>query len=506
MLIVGLLTNDYIFVGEDTNEEQTPMFKPDKHLHYLLIGIAGILIFLPGIFSSFNSDDFVWLRNSQRISFESISHFAVNYNPVLKFRPFTHLIFQVLYTIFRLDPVGYHLTTLFLHIINALIFYALLLKFTSESKISLFASLIFVSHFAQEETILWISALSSPLVTFFYLCSIWCLWKCLEKQKLGFYLLSFILSTLALLSKEDGTTIFLVVFLLTALKSSGGLTSKIKRGILLSSPFFGLTALYSIIRYLTVPEAIMSKFLTLNPVVVIKNLCYFGISFLFPVRLFFDLVGFKVHSYLNNIIQFRLNNSWIILIVSVISLVFLSLIIHFLRKRIPGFKLGLVMLLIGILPYLLVNGNGQRFLYFSCLGFSLALASLLIFFLERVNKLRFLNLLITGILIFNGLVLYERAVWWRKAGKVCQEVIHQTGKIIILSPRDSEIYFANLPQRINGAYTFHIGFEEAISIFYPESRVKVYDLGQLKDDELEALRGKYKGKIFIFDGKRFAKL
>ncbi len=166
---------------------------------------------------------------------------------------------------------------------------------------------------------LWISALSSPLVTFFYLCSIWCLWKYLEKQKLGFYLLSFVLSVLALLSKEDGTTIFLAVFILTVLKSSGAIESKIKSGVLLSSPFFGLTVLYSIIRYFTVPEAIMSKFLTLNPVVVIKNLCYFGISFLFPVRLFFDLVGFKVHSYLNNIVQFRLNNVWAILVVLVIS-------------------------------------------------------------------------------------------------------------------------------------------------------------------------------------------
>ena len=482
------------------------MCKPDKHLHYLLIGIAGILIFLPGIFSFFNSDDFVWLRNSQKISLESVSHFAVNYNPVLKFRPFTHLLFQFLYAIFQLNPLGYHITSLFLHVINALIFYALLLKFTSESKISFFASLIFVSHFAQEETVLWISALSSPLVTFFYLCSIWSLCKYLENKKFGFYILSFVLSVLALLSKEDGTTIFLTVFMLTALKSSGGIKSKVKRGILFSSPFFGLTVLYSIIRYLTVPEAIMSKFLTLNPVVIIKNLCYFGISLLFPVRLFFDLVGFKVHSYLNNIVQFRLNNVWAILVVLVISLAFLLLIIHFLRKKIPGFKLGLVIILIGILPYLLVNGNGQRFLYFSSLGFSILMASLLIYFLKRVNKLRLLNLLIVFILIFNGAILYERAAWWRKAGEVCQEVIRQAGKIISLSPQDSEIYFANLPQRINGAYTFHTGFEEAISIFYPQIKVKVYDLGQLKEDELEAWKERYKGDIYIFRMKGFEKV
>jgi hypothetical protein len=117
-----------------------------------------------------------------------------------------------------------------------------------------------------------------------------------------------------------------------------------------------------------------------------------------------------------------------------------------------------------------------------------------------------LSLLITGILIFNGLVLYERTAWWRKAGNVCQEVIHQAGEIINLATPDSEIYFANLPQRINGAYTFHTGFEEAIYLFYPEYKIKVYDLGQLETDELEALKYKYKGEIYIFKAEGFEKV
>lgn len=481
------------------------MDRPNRHFNYFLIPVAGILIFLPGIFSFFNSDDFVWLKNSQNISLGSVLHFASNYDPVLKFRPITHLFFQFLYAIFRLNPPGYHIASLSLHIINALIFYALLLKFTSESKVSLFASLIFVSHFAQEEAVVWISALSSPLVTFFYLSSIWCLWKHLERQKLGFYLASFILSILALLSKEDGTTIFLAIFILTALKSSGNLIEKIKKGIFLSSPFFGLTLIYAIIRYLTVPQNIMSKFLTLDPVVISKNICYFGISFLFPVRLFFDLVGFEVHSYLNNIIQHELNSPWAILTLLVISVAFLFLMVYLLKKGIPGFRLGLVLFLIGILPYLLVNGNGQRFLYFSSLGFSVSAASLVIYFLQKAGKPRLLSVLVALILIFNGAVLYERARWWRKAGEVCQRVISHAGEIIRLYPPDSEIYFANLPQRINGAYTFHTGFEDAISLFYPETKVKVYDLGQLSDEELQASKTKYDGNIYLFKAKGFEK-
>jgi len=479
------------------------MCRSGRYLHYFLIAIVGILIFLPNSFSFFNSDDFVWLKNSQKLSFDSISHFSVNYEPVLKFRPLVHFFFQLLYTFFGLNPLGYHLTGLIFHLLNALIFYTLLLKFTSDHLVSFLSSLIFVSHFAQEETLFWISALSSPMVTFFYLCSVWSLWKYLTNKRTGFYFLSFLLCGLALLSKEDGVTIFLGLFLLVFFKSAGDFTFRFKKALKLSSPFLGLTILYSGIRYFTVPDYIMSKFLTYNPVVMIKNSCYFGISFLFPVRLFFDLVGFEVHSYLNNIIQFRLNNFWVILVLLLISLVFLLMVRYFLRKKIFGFKLGLGLILLGILPYLLVNGNGQRFLYFPSLGFSLALASLLLYFLDRIKKLNIINLLLVLMLVFNGAILYKRSMWWRKAGKVCSEVINKAGKIILSAPENSEFYFANLPQRMNGAYTFHTGFEEALSLFYPQTKTKVYDLGQLKDEELEALRDSSKGNIYIYKGRKF---
>jgi hypothetical protein len=249
----------------------------------------------------------------------------------------------------------------------------------------------------------------------------------------------------------------------------------------------------------------MSKFLTYNPVVAIKNIAYFGISFLFPVRLFFDLIGFRVHSYFNNIIQLRLNNLWVILILLIISLLFLWLILPLWRKKISGFKLGLVFVLLGILPYLLVNGNGQRFLYFPLLGFSLVLASLLLYLSNILKNIKIINLLLILIVIFNGLIIYERSSWWRKAGVVCKEVINQTGEVVSSFPAGSEIYFANLPQRMNGAYTFHIGFEEAIALFHPQVEVKVNDLGQLDAEELENLKNSSK-EVYVYQNKRFEKL
>lgn len=482
------------------------MEKSGKYLHYSLIILIGTLVFLPGLFSFFNSDDFVWLKNSQDLNLRTITHFSFNYNPVIKFRPLVHFLFQLIYALFGLTPFGYHLVSLVFHLLNACILYTLLLKFNSDSKLSLLSSLIFVSHFAQEEALLWVSALSSPVVTFFYLCSIWSLWKYLLNKKISFYFLSILLCCLALLTKEDGTTIFISVFLLVFFKSGESFPLKIKKALILSLPFMILTFLYSLIRYLTVPSPIMSKFLSYNPVVIIKNIAYFGISFLFPVRLFFDLVGFQVHSYLNNIIQLRLNNIWVILILLVMSIGFLWMILYLLRKKIFGFKLGLALILIGILPYLLVNGNGQRFLYFPLLGFSLAFASLLFYLSNIFKKFKIATLLLILILVLNGMVIYERSTWWRKAGVVCREVANQAGEIVSTFPESSEVYFANLPQRINGAYTFHTGFEEAIYLFYPQTKARVYDLGQLDSKELEDLRTEAKDNIYIYKNKGFERL
>lgn len=441
------------------------MCKSDRYLHYFIITLTGILIFLPGMFSFFNSDDFIWLKNSQKINLATTLSFVVNYNLVLKLRPMVHFLFELIYPFSGLNPLGYHLAGLVFHLFNALIFYRLILKLASDSRIAFFSSLIFVSHFAQEEALFWISALSSPAATFFYLSSVWSFWKYLEDKKPGFYFLSFLLCLFALLSKEDGVTVFLAVFFLIFFKSAGDFLFRFKRAFKLSSPFMLLSILYAVSKFATVPDYQISRFLTYNPLVILKNICYFGISFLFPVRFFFDLVGFKVHAYLNNVIQFRLANFWVVLILLLIGSVFLSMILYLLKKRIFSFKLGLFITLLGILPYILVNGNSQRFLYFPSLGFSLALASLLIYCFEKIKRVKLLNATIVLILIFNGAVIFERSVWWRKAGEICREVIAGAGKAVTDAPENSELYFVDLPRRINGAYTFHIGFEEAISLF-----------------------------------------
>jgi hypothetical protein len=56
---------------------------------------------------------------------------------------------------------------------------------------------------------------------------------------------------------------------------------------------------------------------------------------------------------------------------------------------------------------------------------------------------------------------------------------------------------------MNGAYTFHTGFEEAIYLFYPQIKAKVYDLGQLDSKELKDLKTKTADNIYIYKSEGF---
>jgi len=58
------------------------------------------------------------------------------------YRPFYMLLFMLDYSIWKLNATGYHITSLVLHILNALLLYALMVKLGLQRKIAWLASLL----------------------------------------------------------------------------------------------------------------------------------------------------------------------------------------------------------------------------------------------------------------------------------------------------------------------------------------------------------------------------
>lgn len=110
------------------------------------------------------------------------------------YRPIQLLLYSFVYIFSGLNPFGYHLLNIFLHIMNSIFIY-FIFKELIDKKVSFIASLLFVVHPVHTEAVTYISGTADPLSVFFALGSVLLYIK-------NRYVPSLILFGLALFSKE----------------------------------------------------------------------------------------------------------------------------------------------------------------------------------------------------------------------------------------------------------------------------------------------------------------
>lgn len=145
----------------------------------LSIVAAVVWLYWPSLsFDFVNWDDPSYVANNElirswhpanltRVASETVTR---NYAPLT--------IFSLLldHTVWGLQPTGYHLTNVVLHIINALLVYALLMQLTRNRYVAWTTALLFAVHPVQVETVVWISSRKGLLSAGFMLSSLifWC--------------------------------------------------------------------------------------------------------------------------------------------------------------------------------------------------------------------------------------------------------------------------------------------------------------------------------------------
>lgn len=137
------------------------------------------------------------------------------------YRPLTTMSFALNHHFSKLEPSGYHLVNILLHLFNGVLVFLLALRLAERCKISwraerslLFAWLagaVFLLHPVQTETVSWVSQRSGLLSLFFLLLS-WHAYLCARAPALAWSTLSVVLFAASLLSKEAGVMLpFLLV-------------------------------------------------------------------------------------------------------------------------------------------------------------------------------------------------------------------------------------------------------------------------------------------------------
>lgn len=290
------------------------------------------------------------------------------------YRPIITLSYMLNYALSELDPYGYHVTNLYVHIANVLLVYWFVFLIFQRQWPTLVAGLLFATHPMHTESVTWIAGRTDVIATFFFLLAL-VLWsKTLVSWNRYRYTLALFCYLTALFTKEVALVLPLILILYDYLLHARGRWREVWTHFpRYHLPFFLLSFCYPLL-----------KFWTLG--VLVGSLPLYA-----KTRLLAILNAFKLLFYYFQLLLFPLSFN-VERDVPVINTIFsgetfgylcwgllLFSIILFTRKRLPLLSFSLAWIVITLFPVLNIIPIGdyiaERFLYLPSVGFVLGIAS-----------------------------------------------------------------------------------------------------------------------------------
>lgn len=224
--------------------------------HLIVIAIIGWIAYHNALAGAFIWDDNFhivnnryirsWLGLGELFTQDLGAGSGTQYN---LYRPLLSLSFMLDYSLWKLNPFGYHLTNTLLHITVALCLYWLLNLLFNNPLLSLLTSSLFVAHPIHNEAVAYISGRADLLAAIFILLALIAYIYSYHLRRLSLYALALISLALAILSKETALIFPLVVLLYH-------LVTRSKPYIRQILGFISLDGLYMAIRILFISTSI----------------------------------------------------------------------------------------------------------------------------------------------------------------------------------------------------------------------------------------------------------
>ena len=222
-----------------------------KRLACLFLALIGLITYLNSFANYFVWDDEILIvgngyiksfSNLFKIFTVDIFHWITNSN---FYRPLFSLSLMFDYRLWQLNPFGYHLTNLILHLLNTFLVFYLINFLSLNLKASLIGSLFYLVHPVHTQAVTYISGRADLLAGFFILSAL-LLFARVNKTKAGsknvFYFLSALFFIFGLLAKEIALVLPLLLILYDY--CFGDKLKNFKKHI----PFLSLACIYILLR------------------------------------------------------------------------------------------------------------------------------------------------------------------------------------------------------------------------------------------------------------------
>jgi len=195
----------------------------DKPRNKKLLVAAGLVVLALAAYWDVNQnsfvsyDDDVYVVNNdhvkQGLSWNNLA-WAFTSTSAANWHPLTWMSHMLDFQLFGLNPAGHHITSLLIHIVNALLLFWVLNIMTGALWRSAFVAALFAVHPVNVESVAWIAERKNLLSTLFWLLAIWAYVRYAKKPAWAAYSLVAVCFALALMSKPMAVTLPFTLLLL----------------------------------------------------------------------------------------------------------------------------------------------------------------------------------------------------------------------------------------------------------------------------------------------------
>ncbi len=233
-----------------TKPKVTTKITPSKsYERYWFFGILVLItvVYFPSLLNGFtNWDDPSYITKNEFIKGLRIENLKAMFGEFNNghYHPLTWVSLAINYSISELNPFGYHLTNLIIHLLNVSLVFLFIKELSKQWQIALITALLFGIHPLSVESVAWITERKNVLYTFFFLSSLLAYLKFINKEKTILYFTSFLLFIISILSKSPAIILPLILILIDYLKERKLLSAKV---IFEKVPFFLLSITFGII-------------------------------------------------------------------------------------------------------------------------------------------------------------------------------------------------------------------------------------------------------------------
>lgn len=217
--------------------------------HLALIAAVTFIVYIPSLSNGFvNWDDPKYIINNEVIHSFSGENLATSFSPTIEvsdnYHPLTDLSQTIDWVLGGGSPTLFHITSLILHILNALLVFFFVRMFTGKNWVGLGVALIFSLHPMHVESVAWATERKDVLYGLFFLLSLISYLKYLRLESRNHYIYALIFALLSLFSKPAAIPLPMVLLLMDYFEGRKLNEAKVW---LEKLPFFALAIIFGLI-------------------------------------------------------------------------------------------------------------------------------------------------------------------------------------------------------------------------------------------------------------------